>query len=183
MKFHYRYLRMSPEQFDHLLSLVEPHNNKEDTNYRKSISPAERLALTIRFLTTDKSQISLSFSFRIGKSTVSKIIAETCDALHRVLFPLYVKPPSSNDEWEAISQDFEELWNLPHVIGAIDGEHVRIECPKNSGTFYHNYKGFFSLVLLAICDVRYCFTLIDVGQYGSNNDSGVLRNSPIGECF
>ena len=183
MKFHYRYLRMSPEQFDHLLSLVEPHNNKEDTNYRKSISPAERLALTIRFLASGKLQISLSFSFRIGKSTVSKIIAETCDALHRVLFPLYVKPPSSNDEWEAISQDFEELWNLPHVIGAIDGEHVQIECPKNSGTFYHNYKGFFSLVLLAICDVRYYFTLIDVGKYGSNNDSGALRNSPIGECF
>ena len=47
----------------------------------------------------------------------------------------------------------------------------------------YNYKGFFSLVLLAICDARYCFTLIDVGQYGNNNDSGVIRNSPIGECF
>ena len=152
MKFHYRYLRMSPEQFDHLLSLVEPHNNKEDTNYRKSISPAERLALTIRFFATGESQISLYFSYRLGKSTVSKIIAETCDALHQVFFPLYVKPLSTNNDWKAIFQDFEELWNLPHVIEVIDGKHVRIKCPKNSGTLYHNPKGFFSLVLLAICD-------------------------------
>ena len=25
--------------------------------------------------------------------------------------------------------------------------------------------------------------LIDLGQYGSNNDNGILRNSPIRECF
>ena len=82
-----------------------------------------------------------------------------------------------------MSQDFEELWNLSHVIGAIGGKHVRIECPKILGTLYHNYKGFFGLILLAICDARYCFTLIVVGQYGSNNGSGVLRNSLTGECF
>ena len=143
MKFHCRHLRMSPKRFNHLLSLVELLIIKEDTNYRKWISPAECLALTIRFLATGESQISLSFSFRIGKSTVSKIIAETCDALHRVLFSLYVKPPSSNNEWKAISQDFEELWDLLHVIRTIDGKHVRIECPKNSGALYHNHKGFF----------------------------------------
>ena len=124
-----------------------------------------------------------NFSFCIGKSTVSKIIAETCDALHQVLFPLYVKPPLSNNEWKVIFRDFEELWNLPHVIGAIDRKLVQIECLKNSGTLYHDYKGFFSLVPLAICDARYYFTLIGIGQYRSNNDSGVLRNSPIWECF
>ena len=43
MKFHYRYLRVSPKRFDYLLSLVEPLITKEDTNYRKSISPAERV--------------------------------------------------------------------------------------------------------------------------------------------
>ena len=170
---------MSPERFDHLLGLVSPLITKEDTNYRKAISAAERLALTLRFLSTGESQVSLSFLFRLRKSTISKIIAETCKALRQVLFPLYVKPPSSSCEWKAISKEFEELWNLPHVIGAIDGKHARIECPKNSGTLYHNYKGFFSLVLLAICDARYCFTLIDVGQYGSNNDSGVLLKSDI----
>ena len=72
---------------------------------------------------------------------------------------------------------------MPHVIGAVDGTHVRIKCTKNTGSLYHNYKGFFSLVLLAICDVNYCFILFDVGQYGSNNDSGVFIHSNIGVYF
>ena len=42
---------------------------------------------------------------------------------------------------------------------------------------------FFSLVLLAICDANYRFTLFDVGQYGSNNDSGVLILTNMGEYF
>ena len=51
-----------------------------------------------------------------------------------------------------------------------------------TGTYYHNYKGFYSIVLLAICDSNYCFTLFDLGHYGtSNNDSCVFAKSKIGE--
>ena len=39
------------------------------------------------------------------------------------------------------------------------------------------------MVLLAICDARYCFSHIDVGEYGSNNDSGILKNSRMGRKF
>ena len=91
--------------------------------------------------------------------------------------------PSTQEEWLSISKQFQEMWDMPHVIGAIDGKHIRIECPKRSGTLYYNYKGFFSIVLLAICDATYCFTVFDLGQYGSNNDSGVLANSHLGQLF
>ena len=66
----YRYLRMSPERFDVLLGLVEPLISKQRTNFRKPISAAERLSLTVRFLATAESQQSLSFYFRIGRPTV-----------------------------------------------------------------------------------------------------------------
>ena len=42
---------------------------------------------------------------------------------------------------------------------------------------------FCAVVLLAICDTSYCFTLFDTEQYGSNNDSGVLLNSKLGKDF
>ena len=58
---------------------------------------------------------------------------------------------------------------------------ISIQCPKQGGTLFHNYKEFFSFVLLAICDARYSFTLLDVGHYGRNNDAGVLANSRFGK--
>ena len=39
------------------------------------------------------------------------------------------------------------------------------------------------MALLAVFDARYCFTLICVGQYDSNNDSRILRDSKIGRRF
>lgn len=65
-----RYMRMSPESFDNLVSLVSPLISKVSTRLRKLISSAERLALTLRFLTSGNSQQSMSFAYRIGRTTV-----------------------------------------------------------------------------------------------------------------
>ena len=48
---------------------------------------------------------------------------------------------------------------------------------------YYNYKGYFSLVLMALVDHQYKFTYIDVGEYGSNCGSNVFRNSNLGTRF
>ena len=150
---------------------------------RKAISPAEKLARILRFLATGESQQSLSFAFRIGRSTVTKIISKTCEAIYDSLRETYLKVPQSQSDWINISTQFEDKWNFPNVVGSIDGKHIRIECPKNTGTLYHNYKGFFSLVLLAVCDANYVFTMFDVGGYGSNNDCGILINSRMGKLL
>ena len=179
----FRYMHISPERFDHLLSLVSPIISKASTNYREPISAGACLAITVRFLASDESQQSLSLSYRMGKSTVSYIIRETCDAIYSVLSPMHLQPPTSQEHWLTLSNQFEEQWDLPHIIGALDGKHIRIQCPPGTGTLFHNYKGFFSMVLLALCDANYCFTLIHIGHYGSNNDSGILAQSEMGNRF
>ena len=45
---------MSPERFQHLLDLVRPHIEKEDTKFRKAISAAQRMAITLRLATNTK---------------------------------------------------------------------------------------------------------------------------------
>ena len=174
---------MSPESFDHIFSLVEPLIIKNPTTLRKPVSPAERLSLTLTFLASGSSQTSMSFTYRIGRTTVSNIIRETCWALWQALHKKYLKAPRSHDVWKNISDKFMKLWNFPHCIGAIDGEHIAIECPSDTGSLYYNYKGFFSVVLMDVCDPHYVFSLMNVGDFGSNNDSRVLENSAMGKAF
>ena len=174
---------MSPERFEHLLTLVAPIIIKKDTVMRKAIDPAERLSLTLHHLAYGNSQQSSSFEYRIGKSTVSRIVRETCSAIWTVLHSKYLTVPTTQHDWKKIANDFQRLWNLPHCIGAIDGKHVAMKCPIKSGSLYYNYKGWFSIILLAVCDARYSFTLVDIGSYGSSNDSGVFSNSNLGCAF
>ena len=134
---------MSPESFDVLLRHVEPHISKENTRFRESVPATTRLAVTLRYLASGESQQSLSWSFRLGRTTVSKIVRETCEEIWKVLSSIYLRSPSTEQEWKQTSNDFEEIWNLRHCIGAIDGKHIAIECPKKSGSKYFNYKGFF----------------------------------------
>ena len=103
--------------------------------------------------------------------------------MYTVLKDTYLSPPQSKEEWLEVSSKFEELWDIPHVIGCLDGKHIRIECPKLSEILYYNYKGFFSIVLIAIFDTNHCFSLFDLGQFGSSNDSGVLASYQMGEMF
>ena len=119
----------------------------------------------------------------MGKKSVSRIVSETSEAIIQVLLQYYMSPPETKDQWKNIAQEFGDIWQFPHVVGAIDGKHVVIEAPARSGTLYHNYKGTFSIVLLAACDAKYNFTLVDVGQYHSNNDSGVLAQMKISSAF
>lgn len=79
------------------------------------------------------------------------------------------------------ANEFWTKWNFPNCIGSIEGKHIRMKCPKNTGSLYYNYKSYFSLVLLTLVDTNYKCLVIDVGSYGKEGDSGIFAKSKMGQ--
>lgn len=113
---------------------------------------------------------------------MSYIVRETAEALWNRLSPEFLSMPTG-DQWLTIADEFWRRWQFPNCLGAIDGKHVRMQAPPKAGSLFYNYKHYHSIVLLAICDAHYRFTVVDVGAAGSQSDSGVFENSRFGSAF
>jgi len=85
--------------------------------------------------------------------------------------------PNNESGWKNIAADLYDKWNFSNCLGAIDGKHIVIQCPANSGSEYYNYKGTFSIVLMAVVNSNYGFTYVNIGCRGRISDGGVLRNT------
>jgi len=110
-------------------------------------------------------------------------------------------------EWVETSNKFNAMWNFPNCLGAIDGKHCSLKCPKNAASLFYNHKvnselimqtnvyisqtdsskkllqGFHSLILMAVADAEYKFAYFDIGAYGSESDSGVFQSCGFGEAL
>lgn len=45
-----------------------------------------------------------------------------------------------SQDWQNITEEYNEKWNFPNCIGAINGKHIVIQSPMNSGSEYINYN-------------------------------------------
>lgn len=119
------YFRMNLETYETLLNIVGPYIRKQKY-IRDPIPPNSRLQICLRYLATGDSMKSLCYTFRIGFSTMSRIVFETCEAIWTALRD-EVFPQFNNDFWRNVANEFQEKWNFPHCIGAMDGKHVVIK--------------------------------------------------------
>lgn len=100
-----------------------------------------------------------------------------------VLFYFIFQTPNTPEEWESVAQKFQDHWQFPNCIGAVDGKHVVIVAPPNAGSIFYNYKGTHSIVLMGIADAEYKLLYIDVGRNGRFSDGGVFNRCTFGQAM
>jgi hypothetical protein len=70
--------------------------------------------------------------------------------------------------------DFWDLWNFSTCIGADNGKYLKVKTPPNSSS-----KHSFSVVLLALVDTHYKFTVVDIGSCGRYSGGGIFAHSKL----
>ena len=93
--YFFRCFRMSPENFEMLLSWIGPKIKKVTTKMREPVSVGQRLCVTLRYFVTGDAHVTIAASYRMSPTTVGRIVKETCAVIWNVLCDKgYVSPPS-----------------------------------------------------------------------------------------
>jgi len=118
----------------------------------------------------------------MSHSTIHSIVHDICESIIKQLFSECIPTPNKT-QWEEITERFWSEWNFPNCMGTLDGKHIQITTPANSGSNYFNYKRIFSVVLLTLVDANYRFIAVDIGSFEKNSDGGIFTNSQLGKSL
>ncbi|KAM7297561.1 uncharacterized protein ISCGN_022712 [Ixodes scapularis] len=169
--------RVSRATFSYVVSACS-RMQREDTNMRRAIPLHKRVAIGMYRLATSAEDRTVGNLFGVSRSSVSMIFREFCDVILSELEPRFVRFPKP-DQLEDHMQRFTAVTGFPQGVGALDGCHIEICPPKEYAADYHNYKGWYSMILLAVVDHNYRFLYVNVGSPGRNHDSAVFRKSML----
>ncbi len=174
-------IRMTPKMFSDLKERLTPRLTKRDTNIRKALEVGLKLAITLCFYARGDSYHSLGYQFYVPHNTISLIVRDVSQAIIDEYGAECVKCPQTQEEWKEVAEIFGKRWNFLHTCGAIDGKHFAITKPSKSGSMYHNYKGFFSIIMLSLVDADYKFIWNRIGIPGANCDAAIFNEIELCE--
>ena len=173
------FIWMPHKLFQQLEQRLTPELQRRTTWTREPLSPRLKLAVTLRHLASGDSYPILQYAFRLARSTINKFVSEVCNAIIRAYQDHVMTCPTSPEDWLEVGSVFCRRWNVPHALGALDGKHIPIRCPRRGSSLYHNYKGFHSIVLLALVDGDYKFLWMDMGAAESSSDAQIFKHSDL----
>ena len=148
------------------------------------IPPELRLAICLYRLGRGSYYFTIAEMSGLGLSTVCAVTKEVCRVIVELLWEECVSKfmPQSEVEFKNKIIDMEEMWQLPCCWAAIDGCHIPIKCPPGgleSCKEYHNFKNFYSVVLIALVDSHYRFIWGSCGYPGNSHDAIIFQSTDL----
>ena len=158
---------------------MKPKITNKTTRFRLPISLEEKLDITLRFLVTGETNKGIMYQYRVCEVSVSRFMPEVCQVIIESFMEGYMSLSDFKEKWLSAAKEFEEKWQFPSCVGAIDGKHVPLINPFNTALTYFNYKSFFSIVLLALVDADYKLLYVNVKCQDRISDGGAFKNSEL----
>ena len=105
-----------------------------------------KLLIFLWFLSTRATYREISVTFDISESTCCTIVHKLGETFTKYLVPKCIKWPTA-EEADAIAQTIEDITGFSGVIGMIDGCHIPVKSPQDSGEEYVNRNNYTSIIL------------------------------------
>ncbi|ODM86935.1 putative nuclease HARBI1 [Orchesella cincta] len=145
-----------------------------DTKFRNAIEVERKVAASLKCLATTCDFLTVAALFGIGKSSVHKYFTKFVDAVYQKVVPKVIQFPNE-DEIRKSATEFEQMWGFPMAFAAIDGTHIPFNPPVHLASDFHNYKGWSSIIAVAMCDAHGKAIWLQSGLPGRLSDSGAFK--------
>ena len=153
-----------------------------ETERGSSLPGYLQVLITLRFFATGSFQITVGDLSGVHQSTVCRTLKRVSHALARQKARFIHMP--RGERFRTVMEGFHEIANIPGVIGAIDGTHIKIANPGGPDALrFINRKGWYSINCQFICTSDLCFTNIVARWAGSTHDSRIFSESNIARQF
>lgn len=133
--------RITKPTFMYIADAIRPH--LQHASYRRHMTAEEQLATCLTFLAHGGNYMVCAEACGWSRSSVCRTVKRVCTAIKDVLGPQHLRFPNTKEEIGATILGFRRMAGLPQVVGAVDGTHIPIKKPMNTGDSYINRKGFF----------------------------------------
>ena len=175
--------RITRATFLYILSRIR-HRLERQTVTEEPISPELRLALCLYRLGRGDYYYTIAEMSGLGVSSVCTIVREVSQALVDCMWSESISHhmPKTEEDFKTKIVDMEELWQFPCCWAAIDGCHIPMRCPPGgleACKEYHNFKNFYSIVLVALVDSQYRFVWASCGFPGNSHDALVFKSTDL----
>ncbi|KAJ3649496.1 hypothetical protein Zmor_021236 [Zophobas morio] len=161
-----------------LIELLEPHLILGARVHKTS--KQHRILAAIRFFASGSYQrcVGQDCFVNLSQSQISLAITEVAAAIENRLGDFIAFP--NPEEYAAIKTTFMERYNVPGVIGFVDGTHIAITKPTlNIEHQYLNRKGFHSKNVQIVCGPNNKIFGINAAHGGATHDAFIWRQSNI----
>ena len=175
--------RMSKAAFHELVRLCRPYLPVRRKARADSVTPEVALSMTLRWL-AGGSYLDICDVHNVRESCFFVTKSRTLEAMKKGL-KAEIRFPETEEERAKVAAGFAAYSNgaLRGCLSSLDGLAVQIHEPTKKDTpnpaGFKNRKGFFAILVQAMCDSDRLFTYVSVNHQGSCHDSTAFDSCPF----